>query len=157
MDWSLFGLVPMIFGGAPADSPRALLDSIYQPLQSGAQINLEEHYTDHLQALVAYNLEANALDTSGARIDPGAPQIVAFNPFLNGPETPVDALHVSEPIIQGDTAVALVSFERASQPTILTVSMVHDEVWKVDDIASVGAGEKWLYSWLLQYDPYNQQ
>jgi len=157
MDWSLFGLVPIIFGGAPADSPRALLDSIYQPLQSGVQINLEEHYTDHLQALVAYNLEANALDTSGARIDPGAPQIVAFNPFLNGPETPVDALYVSEPIIQGDTAVALVSFERASQPTILTVSMVRDGVWKVDDIASVGAGEKWLYSWLLQYDPYNQQ
>ncbi|MNU08355.1 hypothetical protein D3C72_2543600 [compost metagenome] len=53
--------------------------------------------------------------------------------------------------------MALVSFERAGQPTILTVSMVHDAVWKVDDVASVGAGEKWLYSWLLQYDPYNQQ
>ena len=72
MDWSLFGLVPMIFGGAPADTPRALLDSIYQPLQSGAQVNLEEHYTDHLQELVAYNLEANVVDASGARIDPGA-------------------------------------------------------------------------------------
>ena len=97
------------------------------------------------------------MDASGARIDPGAPQIVAFNPFLNGPETPVDALFVSEPIVQGDTAVALVSFERAGQPTVLTVSMVRDDVWKVDDVASVGAGEKWLYSWLLQYDPYNQQ
>jgi hypothetical protein len=157
MDWSLFGLVPMIFGGAPADTPSALLDAIYQPLQSGAQVNLEEHYTDHLQQLVAYNLEANVVDASGARIDPGAPQIVAFNPFLNGPETPVDALFVSEPIVQGDTAVALVSFERAGQPTVLTVSMQRDEVWKVDDVASVGAGEKWLYSWLLQYDPFDQQ
>lgn len=157
MDWSLFGLVPMIFGGAPADTPRALLDAIYQPLQSGAQVNLEEHYTDHLQQLVAYNLEANVVDASGARIDPGAPQIVAFNPFLNGPETPVDALFVSEPIVQGDTAVALVSFERAGQPTVLTVSMQRDEVWKVDDVASVGAGKKWLYSWLLQYDPFDQQ
>lgn len=157
MDWSLFGLVPMIFGGAPADTPRALLDAIYQPLQSGAQVNLEEHYTDHLQELVAYNLEANVVDASGARIDPGAPQIVGFNPFLNGPETPVEALAVSEPVVQGDTAVALVSFERAGQSTVLTVSMVHDEVWKVDDVASVGAGEKWLYSWLLQYDPFDQQ
>lgn len=157
MDWSLFGLVPMIFGGAPADTPRALLDAIYQPLQSGQQINLEEHYSGHLQELVAYNLEANVVDASGARIDPAAPQIVAFNPFLNGPETPVDALFVSEPIVQGDTAVALVSFERAGQPTVLTVSMVRDDVWKVDDVASVGAGEKWLYSWLLQYDPFDQQ
>ena len=157
MDWSLFGLVPMIFGGAPADTPRALLDAIYQPLQSGARVNLEEHYTDHLQQLVAYNLEANVVDASGARIDPGAPQIVAFNPFLSGPETPVDALFVSEPIVQGDTAVALVSFERAGQPTVLTVSMQRDEVWKVDDVASVGAGEKWLYSWLLQYDPFDQE
>ncbi len=157
MDWTLFGLLPMIFGGAPADSPRALLDAIYEPLQSGQQVNLEDYYTDHLMDLVAYNLQVNVVDTSGAQIEPGAPGIVAFNPFLNGPESPVEALAVSEPVVQGDTAVALVSFERAGQPTILAVSMVLDAVWKVDDVASVGAGEKWLYSWLLQYDPYNQQ
>ena len=157
MDWTLFGLVPMIFGGAPADSPRALLDLIYQPLQSGQQINLEEHYSAHLQDLVANNLQLNAVDAAGKPIDPGAPAVVDFNPFLNGLDTTVNNLAVSEPVIQGETAVALVSFESAGQPTILTISMVHDGAWKIDDVASVGAGEKWLYSWLLQYDPYNQQ
>ena len=157
MDLTFFGLVPMIFGGAPVDSPRALLDSIYQPLQSGEQINLEEHYSAHLQALVASNLEINVVDTSGARIDPGAPAVVEFNPFLNGTEAKLDNLAVTEPVVQGDTAVALVSFVAQGQPTVLSVSMINDGDWKVDDVASVGAGEKWLYSWLLQYDPYNQQ
>jgi hypothetical protein len=27
--------------------------------------------------------------------------------------------------------------------------------WKVDDVASLGQGEHWLYSWLLQYDPFS--
>lgn len=157
MDLTLFGLLPMFFGGAPADSPRALLDSIYQPLQSGEQINLEAHYSPHLQSLVANNLEGNVIDTAGARIDPGAPGIVEFNPFLNGTESRLDNLSVTEPVVLGDNAVALVSFAIAGQPTVLSVSMVHDGEWKIDDVASVGGGEKWLYSWLLQYDPYNQQ
>jgi len=157
MDWTVFGLVPMLFGGAPADTPRALLDSIYQPLQSGQQINLEEHYSDHLQQLVANNLELNALDVTGAAIDPGAPGIVEFNPFLNGTDARLTNLSVTEPVVQGQSAVALVSFQTASVPTTLSISMVNDGAWKVDDVASVGAGEKWLYSWLLQYDPFDQR
>ncbi|UYN99521.1 MAG: hypothetical protein KIT02_16705 [Devosia sp.] len=157
MDWTLFGLIPMIFGGAPPDSPRAVLDAIYEPLQSGEAINLEEHYTDRLQDLVATNLQMNVVDQSGNRIDPEAADIVEFNPFLNGTGTAVQNLGVSEPVIQGDTAVALVSFEAEGQPTILTISMQRQGEWKIDDVASVGSGEKWLYSWLLQFDPYNQQ
>lgn len=157
MDLTFFGLLPMLFGGAPADSPRALLDSIYQPLQSGEQINLEAHYSPQLQALVASNIESNVVDASGARIDPGAPAIVEFNPFLNGTESRLEGLSVTEPVVLGDNAVALVSFASQGQPTVLSVSMVHDGTWKIDDVASVGGGEKWLYSWLLQYDPYNQQ
>ncbi|NGP17421.1 hypothetical protein [Devosia aurantiaca] len=157
MDWSLFGLVPMLFGMAPADSPRALLDAIYQPLQSGEVVNLEEHYSDHLQALIANNLELNAVDVTGAAIDPEAPGIVEFNPFLNGTDASLVNLSVTEPVVQGQSAVALVSFDTASVPTTLSISMINDGAWKIDDVASVGAGEKWLYSWLLQYDPYNQQ
>jgi hypothetical protein len=157
MDLTFFGLLPMLFGGAPADSPRALLDSIYQPLQSGEQINLEEYYSTHLQLLVANNLQANVVDTAGAPIDPGAPAIVEFNPFLNGTESKLDDLLVTEPVVLGDNAVAFVSFATQGEPTVLSVSMVNDGEWKIDDVASVGAGEKWLYSWLLQYDPYNQQ
>lgn len=157
MDWNIFGLLPMIFGGAPADSPRALLDTIYQPLQAGQEINLEEHYSAHLQDLVVYNLQANIEDRSGIKIDPQAPDIVEFNPFLNGNDAPVANLAVSEPVIQGDTAVAMVSFDSSGVSTILTISMVNDGDWKIDDIASLGGGENWLYSWLLQFDPYDQQ
>ncbi|GEM_PF-1908038 len=157
MDWNIFGLLPMIFGGAPADSPRALLDTIYQPLQAGQDINLEEHYSAHLQDLVVYNLQSNIEDRSGIKIDPQAPDIVEFNPFLNGSDAPVANLAVSEPVVQGDTAVALVSFDSSGVSTILTISMVNDGDWKIDDIASLGGGENWLYSWLLQFDPYDQQ
>lgn len=157
MDWNVFGLLPMLFGGAPADSPRALLDSIYQPLQAGQQINLEEHYSAHLQDLVIYNLQSNIEDRRGIKIDPQAPGIVEFNPFLNGSDAPVANRAVSEPVIQGDTAVALVSFDSSGVSTILTISMVNDGDWKIDDIASLGGGENWLYSWLLQFDPYDQQ
>ncbi len=157
MDWNIFGLLPMIFGGAPVDSPRALLDAIYQPLQAGQQINLEEHYSAHLQDLVVYNLQSNIEDRSGIKIDPQAPDIVDFNPFLNGNDAPVANLAVSEPVIQGDTAVAMVSFDSSGVSTILTISMVNDGDWKIDDIASLGGGENWLYSWLLQFDPYDQQ
>ena len=157
MDLTFFGLLPMLFGGAPADSPRALLDALYQPLQAGEQVNLEVHYSDQLQSLVANNLAINAVDQTGTAVDPGAPPIVEFNPFLNGTEASLANLSVTEPVVQGDTAVALVSFEAASVPTILTISMVNDGEWKIDDVASVGQGEKWLYSWLLQYDPYDQQ
>lgn len=158
MDLSLFGLVPMLFGGAPADTPRALLDSIYQPLMAGEQQNIEAHYSAHLQELVAANLELNVLDGSGSPVDPGAPGIVEFNPFLNGYDTGLTHLQVSEPILSGDTAVTLVGFDNAEGASILSVSMIReDDGWKIDDIASVGAGEKWLYSWLLQYDPFAQQ
>ena len=158
MDFSLFGLVPMIFGGVPADTPRALLDSIYQPLVAGQYETIEEHYSDRLQELVAANIALNVRDTSGMPIDPDAAPIVEFNPFLNGYDTALEHLQVTEPIISDDTAVSLVSFDKAGSSTVLSVSMVREaDAWKVDDIASVGEGEKWLYSWLLQFDPFSQQ
>jgi len=157
MDFTLFGLVPMIFG-APADSPRGLLDQVYQPLMAGQYQNLEEYYSPRLRELVSENLQANVLDPKGQPLDPEAPGIVSFNPFLNGDNSAVSDLKVTDPLIQGDTAVALVSFQDVSQPTTLSISMVRAEgEWKVDDIAAVGPGEKWLYSWLLKYDPFSQQ
>lgn len=158
MDFTFFGLVPMLFGGAPADTPRALLDSIYQPLMAGEQQNIEAHYSDHLQELVVANLELNVLDGSGRPMDPGAPAVVEFNPFLNGYDAALQHLTVTEPVLSGNAAVALVGFDNADGASILSVSMIHENgEWKIDDIASVGAGEKWLYSWLLQYDPFDQQ
>lgn len=158
MDLSLFGLVPLLFGGGTADTPRTVLDAIYQPLLVGEAANLEQHYSDRLQGLVATNLALNVVDVSGRQVDPEAPGIVAFNPFLNGTDAMLQHLEIGEPVIKGETAVSLVSFERAEGPSLLSVSLVHEpDGWKVDDVASLGGQEKWLYSWLLQYDPFSQQ
>ncbi|MDB5623941.1 MAG: hypothetical protein JWR39_2504 [Devosia sp.] len=159
MDFTWLGMVPMIFGaGAASDTPRALLDQIYQPLLAGQYHNLEEFYSPRLQELTAHNLEANVVDVSGQPVDPEAPAIVSFNPFLNGETADVKDLQVTEPITRDGTAVALVSFVNAGQPAVLSISMVELQgEWKVDDIAAVGAGEKWLYSWLLQYDPFSMR
>jgi hypothetical protein len=98
------------------------------------------------------------VDVSGQPADPEAPAIVSFNPFLNGETADVKDLQVTEPITRDGTAVALVSFVNAGQPAVLSISMVELQgEWKVDDIAAVGAGEKWLYSWLLQYDPFSMR
>ena len=158
MDFTFFGLVPMLFGGVAADSPRALLDSIYQPLLVGERTSVEQHYSERLQELVAANIELNAVDENGGRIDPEAAPVVEFNPFLNGDRAVLSDLKVTEPLVSGETAVSLVSFDNEGGETILSVSMIRsDGEWKVDDIASVGSGEKWLYSWLLQYDPFGEQ
>jgi hypothetical protein len=158
MDVTLFGLLPMLFGGTAADSPQALLNDIYLPSKAGQLENVKEHYSSRLRELVSSNLEQNIVDRSGQAIDPGAPGIVEFNPFLNGDDADLQGLTVTTPIIIDDAAVALVSFTTVDGSSVLSISMVRaDEEWKVDDIASVGGGEKWLYSWLLRYDPFSQQ
>ncbi len=158
MDLSLFGLIPLLFGGGTTDTPRGLLDAIYEPLLAGEAQNVEQFYSNRLQDLVATNLQLNVVDVSGVRVDPEAPGIVAFNPFVNGTDAAVQHLEIGEPVIKGETAVSLVSFERAEGASLISVSMVHEpDGWKVDDVASLGQSEKWLYSWLLQFDPFSQQ
>lgn len=159
MDFTLFGLVPMLFGGTPADTPRALLEEIYQPISVGHHEQLESYFSQSLQELVARNLQQNEVGADGELIDPNAPAVVDFNPFLNGTDPDIKDLTVTEPIVNDGNAVALVSFTNAEGPTILSISMLENtqSEWKVDDIASVGGGEKWLYSWLLKYDPYSEQ
>jgi hypothetical protein len=63
-----------------------LLEEIYQPIASGEQQQLESFYSKRLQELVAQNLQQNDVDTAGELIDPIAPAIVGFNPFLNRTE-----------------------------------------------------------------------
>lgn len=158
MDLYLFGLIPLLFGGGTTDTPRALLDAIYQPMLLGESQNVEQYYSERLQGLVANNLQLNVVDVSGVRVDPEAPGIVAFNPFLNGTDAAVQNVEIGEPVVKGETAVSLVSFERAEGASLISVSMVHQaDGWKVDDVASLGQSEKWLYSWLLQFDPFGQQ
>ena len=41
-----------------------------------------------------------------------------------------------------------------SRATDVAALVKEADGWKVDDIASLGEGENWLLSWLLQYDPF---
>jgi hypothetical protein len=48
-----------------------------------------------------------------------------------------------------------VSFGNFDDISLLSLALVKEaDGWKVDDIASLGEGENWLLSWLLQYDPF---
>ena len=52
-------------------------------------------------------------------------------------------------------AMVTVAFTNFDNTSLLTLSLVREgDGWKVDDIASLGEGENWLLSWLLQYDPF---
>jgi hypothetical protein len=49
-----------------------------------------------------------------------------------------------------------VSFHNFDQASLLSLSLTQEsDGWKVDDVASLGQGEHWLLSWLLQYDPFS--
>ena len=65
-------------------------------------------------------------------------------------------LSIGEPVVMGDTATVTVSFHNFDQPTLLSLSLVKEAGgWKVDDVASLGGGQHWLLSWVLQYDPFS--
>ena len=161
MDLSLWGLVPMLLGGTvqPFDNPKALLAAIYAPLtQDQDQQQIEQFYSVRLKGLVAENISRTVVDQKGERIDPDAPDILDFNPFLAGNETDVSALAIGEPTMLGDRAVSTVTFVHDQQPALLSIAMVKEtDGWHVDDVASLGGDNQWLLSWLLKYDPFSEQ
>ena len=161
MDLSLWGLVPMMLGGTvqPYDNPKALVAAIYAPAaQADEQPDIEQFYSARLKGLVAENLSRTVVDQKGQRIDPDAPPILDFNPFLDGNETVLNNLSIGEPTTMGDRAVATVTFVHDKQPALLSIAMVKEaDGWHVDDVASLGAENQWLLSWLLQYDPFSEQ
>lgn len=143
MDLSFFGLIPMIVGGQPVDTPQTLLDRIYQPARDHRIMEPAAFYSPRLLGLVEKGKDHESAHTA------------SFNPFLNGYALAAD-ITVAPPIVQGDTAVGLVRFNAMAVPNVVSISMVKTpDGWKVDDIASVGPGERWLYSWLLEYDPFS--
>ena len=64
-------------------------------------------------------------------------------------------LVVGAPVVNAGKAMVTVSFGNFDHASLLALSLVQEAGgWKVDDIASLGEGENWLLSWLLQYDPF---
>jgi hypothetical protein len=157
---AMFGLV-----SAPAfafDDPKALVAAIYAPYQTpGAAADQDpaQYYSERLKGLVSGHA-AKAAETlisspdTGTDIGPVAPAL-SFNPFIDAQHSLLMDLAIGDPIVMADKAMVTVSFHNFDQATLLSLSLVKDpEGWKIDDVASLGQGEHWLLSWLLQYDPF---
>jgi hypothetical protein len=138
------------------DQPKALLEAVYAGYQAGGnRTTPETYYSARLKGLYAANLERQALDAEkGIAVDPNAPPVLDFDPFIEGNHALIAEFQIGEPVVTGSRAVATVSFANFDHRATLAIAMVREgEGWKVDDIASL-SGENWLLSWLLQYDPF---
>jgi hypothetical protein len=139
------------------DDPKALLDAVYAPYTAGQTPgDREQYFSARLKGLYAANLERRAVDgETGKDIDPNAPNLVGFDPFIEGDHALLLDLMIGAPVIQGDRALSTVTFHNFDHTSLLAITMKREQDgWKVDDIASMGSDENWLLSWLLQYDPF---
>ncbi len=145
-------------GGASAyDSPKALVEAIYQPYSAGQKHDegLEQFYSARLKGLYAANLERQTVDAKGAAVDPDAPDMLSFDPFIEGQNSLLLDLVINEPVLNGEHAVATVSFHNFDHLSLISIALVREaDGWKVDDVASLSGSQNWLLSWLLQYDPF---
>jgi hypothetical protein len=149
-------LALMLPGAAMAyDDPKSLVEAIYAPYSSGggAPVDLQPFYSAHLKELFAVHAQRATLETASTDATPAAP--AAFNPFIDADSALLFDLKVGEPAMLGDAALVSVSFHNFDHPSLLSLSLVKEaDGWKVDDVASTGAGKNWLLSWLLLYDPW---
>ena len=122
------------------DDPKSLLKAIYEPYQSGKKHeSLNVFYSNRLKGLFIDHANRVTDDVLALAPETDAVPDRAFNPFLDS-----------------DNALATVSFHNFDHPSLLSVAMVKEsDGWKVDDVTSTGAGENWMLSWLLIYDPWD--
>jgi hypothetical protein len=147
------------FAGAATayDTPRALAEAIYQPYTAGKkhEAGLERFYSARLKNLYDANLTRQSVDTQGAAVDPDAPDMLVFDPFIEGQNSLLLDLVIGEPMVNGDSAVVTVTFHNFDHRSIISIAMVREQDgWTVDDVASLTGSQNWLLSWLLQYDPF---
>lgn len=139
------------------DDPKALLDAIYAPYTAGQTPgDREQYYSARLKGLYAANIERQAVDgNTGASVDSNAPDLLGFDPFIEGDNALLLDLAIGTPVVQGERALATVTFHNFDHTSLLAITMKREpDGWKVDDIASMGSDRNWLLSWLLQYDPF---
>jgi hypothetical protein len=146
------------------DDPKALVDAIYAPYQVAGQAGAQDpmqFYSERLKGLVSAHaaeavntlLDSDTVD-SVDDVGPVAPAL-SFNPFIDAQHSLLMDLSIGQPVVLGEKAIVTVAFHNFDQATLLSLSLVRDpDGWKVDDVASLGQGENWLLSWLLQYDPF---
>ena len=156
----IFAIILVSIGLAGAasayDDPKALLDAAYAPYLVGSRHEaLEQVYSERLKGLYAANLERQSTDPAGRPVDPNAPDMLTFDPLIEGQNSLLLDLMISPPVLLGERALATVSFHNFDHTSLLSIAMVREaDGWKIDDIASMAGSENWLLSWLLQYDPF---
>lgn len=135
------------------DNPKALVEAIYAPIQRGEQgTDFSPFYSEALKATFANFAEQEA--ATAATMGGGAAH-KPFNPFIDGDSYLVNDLYIGEPVIIGDDASVTVSYHNFDHPALLNITLTRGpDGWKVDDVASMGTGERWLLSWLLKYDVF---
>ena len=151
---------------APAlafDDPAALVAAIYAPYQmpgAAAEQDPAQYYSERLKGLVSGHAAKAADDLLSSEAPAAGTGDVApalsFNPFIAAQHSLLMDLSIGTPVVLGDKAMVAVSFHNFDQAALLSLSLVKDpDGWKIDDVASLGQGEHWLLSWLLQYDPFS--
>jgi hypothetical protein len=153
----LFLLLGFTGMAAAYDSPKALVEAIYAPYRTGGEHpDLSPFYSERLRGIIAGNLEAQAnTDPVGVPVSPATPDLLHFNPFIGGENALLLDLAIGEPVVVGDRAVVSVSFHNFDHTALLSLALVHENGgWLVDDVASLGGSEKYLLSWLAEYDPF---
>jgi hypothetical protein len=138
------------------DSPKTLVDAIYQPYIGGQQqTDLDRFYSERLKQLFAEKVGQNAVADVETTGSVGGEQSVDFNPFIDADHGLLLDVTIGEPLIVGDKALVTVGFHNFDQPTLLSLALVNESgSWKVDDVTSTGGDANWMLSWLLQYDPW---
>lgn len=154
----LFSLLAVLALSDPAlayDTPRAVVEAIYAPYQSGgAQTDLKPFYSQRLIQLFDLYEQAERLQ-SVAYSENAPTDLTGFNPFLPGRNAHLFDLVITDPVEIDGRALVSVRFQNFGHPTLLSLALVREsDGWKVDDVASMDADEHWMLSWLLQYDPW---
>jgi len=135
------------------DDPKALVQSLFEPYQRGEQPGrLDTYYADGLKRLfVQYNEQPTSI--MGTR-KVAATVTEDFDPFVDARHYLLFDLNIADPVVNGDRAMVAVSYKNFDHPTELAVSLRKQaDGWKIDDVASLGADDHWLLSWVLMYDP----
>lgn len=163
---AVLAILMLAFAVGPAlafDDPKALVTAIYAPYQTPGQAAAQDpaqYYSERLKGLVSGQAAKAARDAAsnpdaGKNTGDAAPAL-SFNPFIAAQHSLLMDLSIAEPIVMGDKAMVAVSFHNFDQASLLSLALVREaDGWKVDDVASLGQGEHWLLSWLLQYDPFS--
>ena len=155
----VFAAVAALLPGAAQafESPRALLEAIYQPYQAGrTHESLDPFYSDRIKGLFIDHANRASADLVEVSIDGDATPDRQFNPFLDADYPLLFDIQIGEPALLGEHALATVSFHNFDHPSLLSIAMVREaDGWKVDDVTSTGEGENWMLSWLLLYDPWD--